>query len=300
MDTVYSGLAWIFLVIYLDDTNIHSPSFGSHLDHLEQTFQRLREAGLRLNIDKCHFCKEQLEFLGHIITRNGIQPDLAKIEKVKHFLQPTNTTELRGFLGLASYYRRFIQGFSNIAEPMHKLLKKDQRYEWKEEHEEAFKKLKEKLTDAPILLYPDFKKKFILATDASKLGIGAILSQLDSEGQERPVAYASRGLSPAEQNYAAHEMECLAVVWAVKYFRQYLLEQKFDLITDHVGLKWFITKSNPTGRTMRWIATLQEYDFNIIYKPGRKHSNVDALSRIPPNRTRLNPQTNPTPNERQH
>ncbi|CAG8698215.1 11603_t:CDS:1, partial [Ambispora gerdemannii] len=109
----------------------------------------LREAGLRLNVDKCHFCKEQLEFLGHIITQDGIQPDPAKVEKVKDFPQPTNITELRGFLGLASYYRRFIQEFSNIAEPMHKLLKKDQRYEWTRKHQEAFQKLKEKLINAP-------------------------------------------------------------------------------------------------------------------------------------------------------
>ncbi|CAG8695952.1 7919_t:CDS:1, partial [Ambispora gerdemannii] len=159
-----------------------------HLEHLEQTFQRLQEARLRLNIDKCHFCKEQLEFLGHIITRNGIRPDPTKVKKVKEFPQPTNITELRGFLGLVSYNRRFIQGFSNIAEPMHRLLKKDQHYEWKEEHEKAFQNLKEKLIDAPVLLYPDYKKKFILATDASKLGLGVILSQLDSNGNERPVA----------------------------------------------------------------------------------------------------------------
>ena len=184
-------------------------------------------------------------------------------------------------MGLASYYRQFIQDFSKIAHPLHQLLKKETEFCWNEEKERAFQALKKKLTTAPVLMYPNYKQKFILATDASKLGVGAILSQIDSEGRERPVAYASRGLSSAEQNYAAHEMECLAVVWAVKYFRQYLLEQKFDLITDHVGLTWFINKSTPTGRSMRWITTLQEYDFDIIYKPGRKHSNVDALSRIP-------------------
>ncbi|CAG8567380.1 12055_t:CDS:1 [Ambispora gerdemannii] len=193
---------------------------------------------------------------------------MTKIEKVKNFPQPINITELRGFLGLAFYYRCFIQGFFNIAELMHKLLKKDQRYKWTKKHEEAFQKLKEKLIDAPVLLYPNFKNKFILATDASKLGLGAILSQLDPDRNGRHIAYASRELSPAEQNDAVHEMEYLAIIWAVKYFRQYLLEQRFDLITDHVGLKWLITKFNPTGRTMQWIIILQEYDFEIIYKPG--------------------------------
>ncbi|CAG8699633.1 6754_t:CDS:2, partial [Ambispora gerdemannii] len=177
---------------------------------------------------------DQLEFLGHIITREGIKPNFIKVEKVKKFPQPTNTTELRGFLGLASYYRWFIQGFSDIADLLHLLLKKEEKYKWKPNQEIAFQQLKEKLINAPILLYPNFTKKFIIATDASKLGL----------------AYASRGLAPAERNYAAHEMECLAVIWAVKYFRQYLLEQKFDLITDHVGLKWLITNSNHTGRTM--------------------------------------------------
>ena len=280
MDVVYTGLLWESVVIYLDDTNVFSPDFDIHLVHLRQVFERLREAGLKLNIEKCHFGKEKLEFLGHIIAKDGIRPDPSKIEKVKNFPIPENTTELRGFIGLASYYRRFIHRFSEIAKPLNKLLMKGQKYEWKEEQQKAFDFLKNKLITSPILIYPDFNKRFILSTDASYLGLGAVLSQLDDQGKEHVIAYASRALRPPEENYSATEIECLAIIWGIEYFKQYLLSDEFDLFTDHKGLQWLLNKSEPRGWLARWIETYSKFRCNIKYKEGKKNTNADALSRM--------------------
>jgi len=160
------------------------------------------------------------------------------------------------------------------------LLKKETPFEWTDKQQKAFNFLKERLMEAPILQYPDFEKQFILFTDASISGLGGILSQLDEKGQEHVIAYASRTLSKAEKNYAATELECLAVVWAIKHFHAYVYGQKFKLITDHSALKYLFNTAMPTGRTARWIMKLQMYDFETIHRAGKKHSNVDSLSRI--------------------
>ena len=167
---------------------------------------------------------------------------------MKNFTIPTNTTELRGFIGLASYYRRFIQDFATISEPMNKLLRKNTPYKWDEKCQKAFETLKEKLTTAPILTYPDFSKPFLLYTDASYQGLGAVLAQLDENENEHVIAYASRSLVGAELNYATTEIECLAAVWAMKYFRPYIYLQEFNLITDHSALQWMM--NNPTPSKM--------------------------------------------------
>src|SRR2546430_3387091 len=162
---------------YIDDISVYSKTWEEHLQHLEEVFKRLRKAKLKINPDKCHFGAQEIQFLGHVIGIDGIKPDPAKVEKVKNFSQPENTTELRSFVGLISYYRRFIQDFSKISKPLFKLTKKDQPYEWKEPQCKAFEILKEKLINSPVLIYPNFEKEFILLTDASKIALGAILSQ---------------------------------------------------------------------------------------------------------------------------
>ena len=218
------------------------------MEHLNDVFKRLRAAGLKLGREKCSFCKSKLIFLGHTISSNGVAPDPAKIEKVQNFPIPRNITELRGFIGLASYYRRFIENFAKIVEPLNNLLRKDIPYEWTGLCHEAFEKLKEKLTTAPILAYPNFSLLFILYTDASYQGLGAILAQKDQENQEHVIAYASWNLSSAEQNYTVTEIECLAAVRAMRYFRPYLYMQPFDLITDHSALKWLLSIQEPSKR----------------------------------------------------
>jgi len=282
MNTVFREYIDKFIVVYIDDTTIYSKTFEEHLIHLRMTFDKLRQAGLKVQPDKCHFGKTSLPFLGYIIGKDGIKPDPAKVEKVQNFPAPTNLTELRGFVGLASYYRRFIINFAKIASPLHKLFHKDQPYNWTSKQQAAFEELKKHLTTAPILTYPDFTKPFILFTDASTLGLGAVLSQKDNEGKERVIAYASRRVSNAEANYSITELECLAVVWAIKLFRPYLQSHiPFELITDHSALKWLVHKPNPPGRLARWIMTLRDYNFTVTHKKGKTHSNVDPLSRIP-------------------
>jgi hypothetical protein len=281
MDRIFYDIKDKYVLVYLDDINIYSATFEDHLKHLKNVFERVRKANLKLNLDKCHFCKKELAFLGHVINHTGIKPDPAKVEKVKNFAIPTNITELRGFIGLASYYRRFILNFATIVEPMNKLLRKNIPYKWDEKCQTAFEQLKDKLTTAPILTYPDFSKPFLLYTDASYKGLGAVLAQLDEEGNEHVIAYASRSLVGAEVNYATTEIECLATVWAMKYFRPYIYLQEFSLITDHSALQWMLNNPTPSKRMTRWILTIMDYPFRIQYRKGRKHQNADALSRLP-------------------
>jgi hypothetical protein len=218
MDKIFADLKNKFILVYLDDITIYSKTFEEHLEHLKEVFKRLQNAGLKLGKDKCCFGKQQLAFLGHIISEKGILPDPSKIDKVQNYPAPTNLTELRGFIGLASYYRRFILNFSRIVEPLNKLLKKDTPFIWSETCQQAMDILKEKLTTAPILQYPDFEKLFTLFTDAFYQDLGAILAQKDSNNNEYVVAYASRALNSAEINYSPTEIECLAAVWGMEYF----------------------------------------------------------------------------------
>jgi hypothetical protein len=182
-------------------------------------------------------------------------------------------------LGLFSYYRKFIKDFSRIARPMLNLLKKDVNYEWGIKQQNAFDRLKEMLTKAPILRYPDFERSFIIYTDASGIGLGAVLSQIQDNGKEGVIAYASRSLNQAERNYPITDQECLAVIWAIKHFQHYLGLKPFTIVTDHSALKWLQTSKLPKGRRARWVMELQQYDFKIMHRPGKANSNADALSR---------------------
>lgn len=188
-----------------------------------------------MKLNKCHFCKIKLVYLGHLVTQGGIQPDPAKTSVIEKMLPPVDIHGLRRFIGLCSYYSRFVEGFSKIAEPLNALLRKHNLFKWDEKCDTAFKKLKEKLVKAPILSYPNFSEEMILFTDASTIGIGGILAQ-KINGQEKVIAYASRTLNSAERNYTITELECLAIVWAVNYFRPYLYGKRFLVITDHFDL----------------------------------------------------------------
>jgi hypothetical protein len=280
MDKIFYEVKEKYVLVYLDDINIYSTSFEEHLEHLQDVFNRLRDAGLKLGPDKCHFCKRELGFLGHVISAEGIAPDPAKVDKVQNFPVPTNLTELRGFIGLASYYRRFIQDFAQIAAPMNKLLKKDTPYIWSKDCQKAFEFMKNALTSAPILRYPNFEEPFILYTDASYTGLGAVLAQKDEEGLEHVIAYASRSLDKAEQNYSATEIECLAAVWGMKYFRPYIYQSQFELVTDHSALKWMLNKADPNKRVARWLMAIMDYPYTVKHRAGKRHLNADALSRI--------------------
>ncbi|KAG1545924.1 hypothetical protein G6F49_010652 [Rhizopus delemar] len=268
------------LVAYIDDLNVYSLNKHEHLQHLEQVFQCVQIANLKLNPEKCFFFKDHLKFLGYIVTKEGLQTDPSKIQKIVEYPQPKTIKQVRGFLGIASYYRRFIKNFAAIARPLHDQTKTTKKVPWTNETTESFELLKRALTSTPILSRPDFNKPFILITDASKLGLGAILTQLDDNGYEHPVIYASRGLKSTESNYAPTKLECLAVIWAVKLFRPYVLGKKFTIITDHSALNGLLKTPNPTGIIARWITILSEYEFEIKYRPGRVNESADFLSRL--------------------
>src|ERR1043165_5937488 len=182
-----------FVMIYIDDILIYSNnSFEKHLEYLRKVFRKLRKASMKLKLTKCKFCLPEIKYLGHIVRRNGLKPDPGRIEKIKNIKRSTTVKELRSVLGLFNYYRKFVKKFSEKAKPMNKFLRKGIKFEWKEEQEKAFEVLKEKLTEAPILQYPDFEKQFIIFTDASNKGLGAVLSQLDNKEKKRVIIYNSR------------------------------------------------------------------------------------------------------------
>ncbi|MEG1463015.1 MAG: reverse transcriptase family protein [Anaerorhabdus sp.] len=279
VDLVFKDLINRSLVAYIDDLNCYSKCPEDHIIDLEKLFVCVRKANLKLNISKCFFFKDRLNFLGYIVTQKGLECDPDKITKIVNFDIPRTVTQVKSFIGIASYYRRFIENFAAIARPLHKLTKKGHNT-WNDESIDSFNKLKFALTNTPVLVRPDFDKPFILVTDASKVGLGAVLTQLDDNGHEHPVQYISRGLRGAEINYGVSKLEGLAIVWAVKIFRPYLLGKKFTIITDHSALNGLLKSQEPTGILARWIAILNEYDFEIRYRPGRVNESADFLSRL--------------------
>lgn len=287
MTHVLRGLEWDICLVYIDDLIIFSRSFDEHLLHLEQVFKRLREANLRLKPSKCHFVKPEVEYLGHVVSADGLKPNPAKIRSVKEFPVPTNTTGVKAFLGLCNYYRRFIKGFAQIASPINKITSKNVKFEWTPECQKAFETLKGALVSAPVLSYPDFELPFQLYVDASQTGIGLTLGQI-IDGKDVVIAYAGRDLNRAERNYSATEREALAVIDGIKRFQPYLYGRKFTIHTDHNALKWLMSIKDPTGRVARWSLLIQQFDFDIVHKPGVLNTNADALSRRPYGTCHLN------------
>lgn len=278
IDTTLSGLKDSCLP-YMDDILIFSPNIDQHCKDISKVLDRFKNVNLSVQLKKCQIAQSEINFLGHVISKEGIKPCPKKIEIVKNFPQPKNEKEIRSFIGLCSYYRRHVPNFANIAKPLTKLTKKDEQFIWTQECETSFNALKTILITEPLLIYPDFSKKFILSTDASNIAIGAVLGQLIN-GVEHPIAYASRQLNSAERNYSVTERELLAVIWSVKYFRCYLYGRAFSLYTDHSAIKWLLSLKDPSSRLTRWSLKLAEYDYQVYHKPGVKHQNADCLSRI--------------------
>ena len=235
VEKVFQGLQWEILLLYIDDIIVFGSTFEEELDRLEMVFDRLRKAGLKLKAKKCILFAAEVEFLGHTISENGVSTDTKKIECIKNWPVPCNVSEVHSFFGLASYYRRFIRDFASIAKPLTELTRKHAVFVWTPECQAAFAELKGRLISAPVLSFPSEHGQFILDTDASGTGIGAILSQ-ESDEVEHPVSYASRVLSKPERNYCVTRRELLAVVNYVKYFKHYLLGRKFTIRTDHASL----------------------------------------------------------------
>ena len=247
-------------LVFIDDIIIFSETWEEHQLILKEVFSRIRAAGLKVKREKCQFVQESVKFLGHIVSARGTEPDPSKIEAVRDFATPSSLTNVRAFIDMASYYRRFIKNFADIATPLHDMTKDSQpEFNWTPLADKSFNELKNRLCKAPILSLPDFSVPFVIYTDASDYGLGAVLSQRRGE-HECVIAYASRTLTPAERNYSTTEKECLAIVWTVNYWRPYLLGKAFDIVTDHQSLTWLQGLKEPKGRLTRWILALQEYE----------------------------------------
>ena len=280
MENILVGLQHKTCLVYLDDVIVFSSTFSEGIERLRQVLMCLDEAGLKLKAKKCSLFQEEVLYLGHKVSQLGVSTDPAKIKNVENWPAPTSVTELRSFLGLAAYYRRFIKDFSKIASPLHQLTEKGRKFEWSDQQEQAFQKLKQCLISAPILAYPILGKLFILDCDASNASIGAVLSQKHDDG-EHVIAYGSRCLSRQERQYCVTRRELLAVVFFVKHFRHYLYGVRFLIRTDHGSLRWLFNFKEPEGQVARWIETLSTYTFEIQHRPGKQHSNADGLSRVP-------------------
>ena len=284
MEAVLRGLTWKCCLVYLDDVCIFSRTFESHLQHIEEVFKRLKQAGLKLRPNKCKFALRQIKYLGHIINSDGIMPDPEKVAAVREYPVPKSLKDLRAFLGLSGYYRKFVKDYAKISIPLYALTKKGIKYVWTKNCDSAFQALKLALTSPPLLAYPDYDKHFKVYADASSFAVGGVLAQ-DKNGTERVICYVGRSLKPAERNYGITEKECLALVFTIRKLDCYLRYSSLTAIVDHSALKWLFSLKEPVGKFARWITFLQGYNFQIEYGPGQVHQNADAISRREYNQT---------------
>ena len=275
MNKIFSQQIGKSVLVYLDDILVYSKTPEDHLTHLREVFEILRTQKFFCRLHKCHFNDTEMKYLGHLISSDGVRPDPKKVEKVKEWPRPTTVQEVRAFLGLANYFRKFMQGYSQMVSPLTDLTQTKKAWNWTEKCTEAFERVKYCLTHAPVLRMPDFSKPFEVVADASKYASGGVLLQ---EGQ--PIAFDSRKFNKAELNYTVSEQEMLASVRAVQTWRCYLEGSKFTLVTDHCANTFLKTQPTLNRRQARWSEILQPYDFKWEYRPGRTNV-ADPLSRIP-------------------
>ncbi|CAL1409480.1 unnamed protein product [Linum trigynum] len=263
-----------FVIVFIDDILIYSKSGQEHEEHLRRVLQKLKEEELYAKFSKCDFWLEEIMFLGHMVSGRGVEVDPKKIEAVMNWAPPKNVSEVRSFLGLAGYYRRFVEGFASIAKPITQLLQKGKAFTWDEKCKKAFEVLKEKLTSAPVLTLPTSGGEYCIYSDASHQGLGCVLMQ-----DKKVIAYASRQLRPHEVNYPTHDLELAAVVFALKLWRHYLYGETFTVFTDHKSLQHLTDQKELNMRQRRWLELLSDYDCTIKYHPGKANVVADALSR---------------------
>ena len=274
MNRVFQPYLDRFVIVFIDDILVYSKSKAEHVRHLTLVLKRLREHQLYAKFSKCQFWLNQVVFLGHVISAQGILVDPQKVAAVENWEQPRTVTEVRSFLGLAGYYRRFVKDFSVIALPLTRLTRKDVKFEWDDKCEQSFQQLKHCLTHAPVLALPDDSGDFEVYSDASLNGLGCVLMQ-----HGRVIAYASRQLKPHEMNYPTHDLELAAIIFALKLWRHYLYGEKCRIFTDHKSLQYLFTQKELNLRQRRWMELLSDYDCTIDYHPGRANVVADALSR---------------------
>ena len=276
MNRVFQPYLDRFVIIFIDDILVYSGSSEEHSEHLRIVLQTLRERQLYAKLSKCQFWLDRVAFLGHVISAEGVSVDPQKIEAVVNWKPPKNVSEVRSFLGLAGYYRKFVEGFSKIAAPLTKLTRKDVKYDWVDACQQSFEELKSRLTLAPVLVLPIGRDGFVVYSDASRQGLGCVLIQND-----RVIAYASRQLKKHEQNYPTHDLELAAVVFSLKIWRHYLYGVPCRIFTDHKSLQYIFTHKVLNLRQRRWLEFIKDYDCTIEYHPGKANVVEDALSRRP-------------------
>ena len=272
-----------YAAAYLDDIVVFSPSWEIHLEHLTAVFSSIQQAGLTVNPEKCLVATDSIKYLGYHIQKGTIRPQVEKVQAIRDIPRPSTKKEVRSFLGLVGYYRRFIPQFSELASPLTDMLKKNRPAkitQWFPEQERSFRTLKEVLCCSPLLICPNFQKTFTLQTDASGHGLGAVLSQEGLDGELHPVVFVSRKLLERETHYATIEKECLAIKWALEALQYYLLGRTFTLVTDHAPLVWLSQNKDSNARVLRWFLALQPFSFQTVHRPGKLHGNADYLSRF--------------------
>ena len=285
MDVVFSGIKWKGLMVYMDDIVIYSATAREHIRIIDQVLQKLMGAGLKINPAKTTLVAHEVKYLGHVISADGVKPNPAKIHAVTELKAPRTAREVKMFLGLVSYYRRFIPSFASLALPLNELTRGGAKYEWNQRQQTAFELLKKKLCESPILEYPRRGRQNIIDCDASDEAAGAVLMQRTSEGREVVIQYASYTFSEVERRWPAMEKEAYAVVWAVTTFRAYILGQPVIIRTDNTSAATL--KKAKHAKLQRWAMTLEDFDYELQYRPGKKQSHVDALSRLPTKTPRL-------------
>lgn len=279
MDQVIPAHLRTRVFVYLDDLLVLSEDFESHMVLLSEIAGYLRNANLTINIAKSKFCMQEIKYLGFIIGHGKIKTDPGKLTAINEFPIPTTVKQLRRFLGMTGWYRRFVDGYASVTLPLTELLKKNKQFKWNPQAQGAFEMLKGKLSSAPILITPDFSKPFLLLCDASLHGLGCVLAQLSVDGSELPIAYMSVKLTKQQRNYTVTELECLAVLKGIQKFRSYIEGQAFVVITDHASLKWLLNQKDLTGRLARWALQLRGLECTIQHRKGSHNVVADALSR---------------------
>ena len=276
------GLNWEIALCFLDDIIVFSRTFDEHLSRLRQVFDRLNLFKVKLKPKKCQFMKSEVAYLGHRVSAEGISADPKKIEAIKEWKRPTTATQVRSFLGLAQYYRRFVKNFSSVASPLYDCIRHGERkISWESDQESAFQEIKNRLSSPPVMAHPNFDLPFVVDTDASCVGIGCVLSQI-VDGKERVIAYASHKFNKAERKWHTTDREFFALVMACRLFKSYLYGRRFTMRTDHQALLGLQRKAKEfTGKMARWWTELSLYDYSLQYRPGVSHGNADGLSRQP-------------------
>jgi hypothetical protein len=274
MNRVFGQFIDRFMIVFIDDILMYSRSREKHEQHLKMMLQTLRDHHLYGKFSKSEFWLESVAFLGHVVSRIEIEVDPQKIEAVKQWLRPTSTTEIRSFLGLAGYYRRFMENFSQISAPLTKITQKNVKFQWSEACEKSFLKLKERLTTTPIITVPSGSDGYTVYCDASRVGLGCVLMQ-----HGKVITYGSWQLKKHEQNYPTHDLEMAAVIFSLKIWRHYLYGETCEIFTDHKSLKYIFQQRDLNMRQRRWMELLKDYDCTIQYHLGKANVVTDALSR---------------------